>query len=107
MLSTAKSYAPQAVNTFLTAEAPQLPFPGVANYRDEILNYTPCGEKLSDLMTHRFGNFVIFALINNHEIDRFCHDAASHLPQTADFSGWLSIVVRMLVRDLFKINIKV
>lgn len=107
MLSTAKSYAPQAVNTFLTAEAPQLPFPGVANYRDEILNYTPCGEKLSDLMTHRFGNFVIFALINNREIDRFCYDAAAHLPRTDDFSDWLAIVVRMLVRDLFKINVKV
>ncbi len=107
MLSTAKSYAPEAVNTFLTAEAPQLPFPGVANYRDEILNYTPCGEKLSDLMTHRFGNFVIFALLHNHAIDHFCYEAAAQLPQSDSFNAWFDIVIRMLVRDMLQIKIKV
>ena len=107
LLSTAKSYTPEAINSFLSSEVLHLPFPGVNNYRDEILNYTPCGEKLSDLMTHRFGNFVMFSLLYQYEIDAFCHEAASHLPSTRDFSEWLAIVVRMLVRDLFKIKVKV
>ena len=86
---------------------PHFQFPGVANYRDEILNYTPCGEKLSDLLTHRFGNFVIYALIHQEPVDDFCFNAAQYLDKTKDFSDWFAIVVRMLLRDLLKINIKV
>ena len=107
LLSTAKSHAPEAIAQFLTGEILYLPFPGVESYRDELLSYTPCGEKLSDLMTHRFGNFVIFALLHNHDIDQFCYAAAKRLPSTRDFSQWLDYVLRMLVRDLFKIKIKV
>lgn len=106
-LSTAKSYAPAEINTFLTNEMPHFQFPGVANYRDEILNYTPCGEKLSDLLTHRFGNFVIYALIHQEPVDDFCYNAAQYVDKTKDFSDWFAIVVRMLLRDLLKINIKV
>lgn len=107
LLSTAKSYAPGEVNAFLSNEVLQLPFPGVENYRDEILNYTPCGEKLSDVLTHRFGNFVIFALIHQEDVEEFCYNAAQRLVDTKDFSEWLSVVVRMLLRDMLRIKIKV
>lgn len=107
LLSTAKSYAPNEVNSFLTNEILQLPFPGVENYRDEILNYTPCGEKLADVLTHRFGNFVIFALIHEEDVETFCYNVAQHLSTTKDFSEWFAIVVRMLIRDMLKIKIKV
>lgn len=107
LLSTAKSYAPDAVNAFIANEMIHLPFPGVEKYRDEILNYTPCGEKLSDVLTHRFGNFIIFGLIHQEEIDRFCYDVSQQLDKTKDFTQWFAIVVRMLLRDLLKINIKV
>lgn len=107
LLSTAKSYAPSEVNSFLSNEILQLPFPGVENYRDEILNYTPCGEKLSDVLTHRFGNFVIYALIHQVDVEDFCYHAAQRLTDTKDFSEWLAAVVRMLLRDMLRIKIKV
>ena len=107
LLSTAKSYAPNEVNSFLSNEILQLPFPGVENYRDDILNYTPCGEKLSDVLTHRFGNFVIYALIHQGDVEDFCYNASQRLADTRDFSEWLAQVVRMLLRDMLRIKIKV
>ena len=107
LLSAAQTYDLEATNTFLTTVLPQLPFPYAKKYTNDLLNYTPCGEKLSDLITHRFGNFVMYALLHSHRIDQFFYDVAERLPYTANFFEWFNIVVRMLVRDLFKIKIKV
>ena len=106
LLSTSKSYAPAAVNAFLTNEILHFSFPGVENYREEILNYAPCGEKLSDVLTHRFGNFVIYALIHQQEVDDFCWQAAQRIDKTKDFTQWFAFVVRLLLRDLLKIKVR-
>ncbi|MBP3589591.1 MAG: hypothetical protein J6J61_03355, partial [Muribaculaceae bacterium] len=62
-------------------------------------------EKLSDLFTHRFGNFLMWSLLNNEAVDRFATEAIHTAPQSRDCFQWYNSVVRILCRHLFKIKI--
>lgn len=105
VLSTAHRYFPERTRSFLQGELAGLSFPGVAAYREEILGNIGDTEKLSDLFTHRFGNFLMWSLLNNEAVDRFATEAIRTAPQSRDCFQWYNSVVRILCRHLFKIKI--
>lgn len=102
VLGTAKNYFPAEVNSFLKRDLSGLPFPGIPKYKDELLSYNPGGERLSDLFTHKFGNFLIWSLIHEEAVDEFAYEAMLLAPDSKDSFEWFDKVVRVLFKHLFK-----
>ena len=102
VLGTAKNYFPAEVNSFLKRDLTGLAFPGIPKYKDELLSYNPGGERLSDLFTHKFGNFLIWSLIHEEAVDAFAYEAMLLAPDSKDSFEWFDKVVRVLFKHLFK-----
>jgi len=105
VLSTAKHYFSAEVDNFIEKDLIGLKFPGISKYREEILNYNPGGETLIDLLTHKFGNFLMWSLLNEEAIDDFAYEAMSIAVDSPNCFKWFDKVVRLLFRDLFKIKL--
>ena len=101
VLSTAKNYYPQEVDTFIQKDIVGLSFPGVSTYRENILNYHPSGEKLSDLLTHRFGNFLMWGLLNVKAADDFAVEVIRASTQTKNSLAWYKQGVKIFVKHFF------
>lgn len=102
VLSTAKNYCPERVNIFIQRELSALPFPGISSYQDSILNYNPSGESLQDVLTHKFGNFLIFSLLNVRPVDTFAIEAICAVTKSRDSFAWFEQVVKILIKHLFQ-----
>ena len=105
ILGTAKNYFPAEVNSFLKRDLTGLSFPGIPKYKDEILSYNPGGEKLSDLFTHKFGNFLIWSLVHEEAVDNFAYEAMCLAPDSKDSFEWFDKVVRVLFVHMFKVKL--
>lgn len=105
ILGVAKNYYPTEVNDFLTRGIVGLHFPGISKYKDDILSYNPSGEKLSDLLTHKFGNFIIWALIHEDSVDEVVANCLKEAPNSPDSAAWFDKCVRIIMRTLLKIKI--
>ena len=105
VLSTAKNYFPEEVDAFLRRELAGVAFPGVSRYRDEVLNYSPGGETLSDLFTHSFGNFVIWSLVNLDPFKEFAARVVGMSAQASDCFDWYDMVIREGFRTIFGVKI--
>ena len=105
VLGTAKNYFPAEVNAFLKRDLTGLSFPGIPKYKDEILSYNPGGEKLSDLFTHKFGNFLIWSLVHEEAVDSFAYEAMCLAPDSKDSFEWFDKVVRVLFVHMFKVKL--
>lgn len=82
-------------------------FPGMSKYKEEILGYNPSGESLSDLLTHKFGNFLMWSLLHEKIITEFATKAIGISIDAEDCFSWFDTSVRMLFRDLFHVKFKV
>ena len=69
------------------------------------MSYNPGGEKLSDLFTHKFGNFIIWALIHEESVDEVVADCLKEAASTQDSAAWFDRGVRIVLRSLLKIKI--
>ena len=105
VLATAKNYFPQQVDSFIKKDLLGLGFPGISKYREEILNYNPSGETLSDLFTHRFGNFLMWALLHEEAVDSFACEAMLAAPDADNCFKWFNQVVRILFKHLFNVKL--
>lgn len=101
VLSTAKNYYTHEIDIFIQKEISGLSFPGVFVYREDILNYHPSGEKLSDLLTHRFGNFLMWELLNVKAADEFAAEAIKTSTQTKNSFIWYKQVVKVFIKHFF------
>jgi len=105
IFSTAKNYDSQVIDLFIQREIVGLSFPGVNTYREEILNYHPSGEDLSDLLTHRFGNFLMWGLLNVGAADDFAIEAIAASTQTKDSFAWYEQCVKIFIKHFFGVKI--
>jgi hypothetical protein len=105
ILGTAKNYFPAQVNKFLTRDIAGLRFPGIPKYKEDILNYNPGGEKLSDLLTHKFGNFIIWALIHEESVDQVVVDCLCQAAPAEDSAAWFDKSVRIVLKALLNIKL--
>ncbi len=104
-LSTAKNYFADEVDSFLKRDIVGLAFPGVAKYREQILSYNPSGETLSDLFTHKFGNFLMWSLLHEPAVDNFSIKAMESAEEAKDCFEWFDKVIRILIKDLFNAKV--
>ena len=105
VLSTAKNYFPAEVDSFLKQDLAGSAFPGVEKYRDEVLNYSPGGETLSDLFTHSFGNFVIWSLVNLDPFKEFAARVVGMSAEASDCFEWYDMVIRDGFRTVFNVKL--
>ncbi len=105
VLSTAKNYFSSEIDSFIKQDLVGLSFPGISKYREEILSYNASGERLSDLFTHRFGNFLMWSLLHEESVDDFALEAMSAASQSKDCFQWFDQVVRILFKHLFKVKL--
>lgn len=105
MLSTIKNYYPDAVDAFLKRDIAGLNFPGISQYREDILNYNPSGESLSDLITHKFGKFVIWSLMNEPLVNAFAQQAVDGAVDAKSCFEWYDKTVRLAFRELFDLRV--
>lgn len=105
VLSTAKTYFNAETDSFLRSEVIGMKFPGVENYREEILNYHPSGETLSDLFTHKFGNFLLWSLLHEKQVDDFSYEAVCSAIESKDCFAWFDQVIRILCRRMFNVKL--
>ena len=105
IFSTAKNYDSQAIDLFIQREIVGLSFPGVNTYREEILNYHPSGENLSDLLTHRFGNFLMWGLLNAEAADNFAVEAIAASTKAKDSFEWYEQGVKIFIKHFFGVKI--
>ena len=101
VFSTAKNYFPAEVDAFIQKEVVGLSFPGARTYREDILNYHPSGENLQDLLTHKFGNFLMYSLLNVEAIDDFAVEAIAASADASDSFAWFEKGVKVMVKHLF------
>jgi len=105
ILGVAKNYFPVQVNDFLTKGVLGMTFPGLTKYKDDILSYNPSGEKLSDLLTHKFGNFIIWALIYEESVDEVVEKCLVEAANSHDSAEWFNRCVRIVLSALLKVRI--
>lgn len=105
VFSTAKNYYAQQIDLFIQKEIVGLSFPGAATYREDILNYHPSGENLSDLLTHRFGNFLMWGLLNVEAADDFSIEAIGASTKTKDSFSWYEQGVKIFIKHFFGVKI--
>ena len=105
ILGTAKNYFPAQVNAFLTKDIISLSFPGIGDYKDEILGYTPGGERLSDLFTHKFGNALIYTLIHEETIDDVVVQSLQATSTAKDSFEWFESVVKIVFNKMFNLHL--
>lgn len=112
ILSVAGIYFNAQVSAFLNRDTVNLTFPGLALYNRQQLNLSAEGEKLSDLFTHRFGNFIIWALIHEPAVDdtiirvlaAAAKGPADEAPEKAT-TRWVKETIRIVLSDLFNTTI--
>ncbi len=105
VFSTAKNYYAQQIDSFIQKEIIGMSFPGAATYREDILNYHPSGETLSDLLTHRFGHFLMWGLLNTEAVDDFAIEAIEASTRTKDSFAWYEQGVRIFIKHFFGVKI--
>ena len=102
VFSTAKNYFPAEIDSFIQKEVMELEFPGAKTYREDILNYHPSGENLQDVLTHKFGNFLMYTLLNVSQIDDFCQEAIGKSASASNSFAWYEQAVKVVVKHLFE-----
>lgn len=105
VLSTTKTYFPAETDAFLRSDIVGLKFPGIQNYTDQILSFHPSGETLSDLFTHRFGNFLLWVLMNEKAVDDFAYEAVCSAIDSKDCVQWFDKVIRILFQRMFNVKL--
>ncbi len=105
VLSTAKNYFPRELDSFLKRDVVGLKYAGIPKFRDEVLNYSPAGETLSDLFTHSFGNFVIWSLVNMDEFKLYASEAVGKCVDCSDSFEWYDSAIRGGFQRLFDVKI--
>lgn len=104
VLSTAKNYFPTAIDNFIKQDIIGLLFPGISTYKEEILSYNPSGESLSDLLTHKFGNYLMWSLLNEKQISNFAYATIDAAIDKKDCYQWYDYVIKLLCRNLFNVK---
>ena len=100
-----KNYFPAEVDNFIRKDLVGLNFPGLSRYQEDLLNYNPSGESLSDLFTHRFGKFLMWALVNESQVDKFAFEAMSSAVNSSNSFKWYDNVIRITFRYLFNVKL--
>jgi hypothetical protein len=105
MIGTIKSHFPRETEYFIYNKLVNSKFPDIDRFREELINYNQSHESIGDLLTHKFGNFIIWGLLHDKDIMQFFKDGFSIAPQQKDYFGWFDGIVRLSFRNLFNMKV--
>lgn len=105
MIGTIKSYYPKEVAYFIQHKLTHSKFPDMERFREDLVNYNQSHESIGDLLTHKFGNFIIWGLLHDKDVGRFFMDAFRVGGEVKDYFGWFDGVVRLSFKRLFGIKV--
>lgn len=106
ILTTAKNYYPEKVDRFIKHDIEGLSFPGISRYRSELLDYNPASETLSDLLTHKFGNYLMWSLINEETFTNFAVRVVKASVKERDCFAWFDHSMRLMFSEVFNVKFR-
>jgi hypothetical protein len=104
MLGTVKSYYPKEVDHFIVNKLKAYQFPDLDAFREEIFNHSLSHEGIGDLLTHKFGNFVIWGILNDAAIRRFFIQICTFGPVARNYPEWFDHCIRHIFREVFGVK---
>lgn len=105
LMSTARKYFPKQTNRFITEQLKSKPFSKLIAFNEEMLLFSEGGETVGDLLTHKFGFFLMHSLLNNEAFKAFAIEAVKPIPSSKDSFDWYDKVVSTSFKHLFNIKI--
>ena len=103
-LGTVKSYYPKEVDYFIVNKLKASHFPDLDTFREEIVNHSLSHEGLGDLLTHKFGNFLIWGIINDYHIRKFFLEIFEFSYESKDYHEWFNNCIRHIFQELFEVK---
>jgi hypothetical protein len=101
MIGTIKSYYPREVSYFVHHKLAHSDFPEMDKFREDLMAYNQSHESIGDLLTHKFGNFIIWGLLHDKEVGRFFIDGFTIGGEVKDYFSWFDGIVRISFNRLF------
>lgn len=105
MIGTIKSYYPKEVAYFIHHKLAHSTFPNMERFREDLMAYNQSHESIGDLLTHKFGNFIIWGLLHDKDIGKFFIDGFSAGAEVDDYFGWFDNIIRLSFNRLFDVNV--
>jgi len=104
MLGTVKSYYPKEVDHFVVNKLKAYRFPDLDAFREEIFNHSLSHENIGDLLTHKFGNFVIWGIVNDRDIRHFFMQVCQFGPRCNSYFEWFDKSVRYSFQEVLGVK---
>lgn len=104
MLGTVKCYFPKEVDHFIVNRLPTTHFPDVDTFKEEIFNHAASHEGIGDLLTHKFGNFVIWGILNDRDIRKFFMRICEFGYESNSYIEWFDNSIRHAFEQLFEVK---
>ncbi|GET34548.1 hypothetical protein PbJCM13498_34110 [Prolixibacter bellariivorans] len=104
ILGTIKSYYPKEVEFYINNTLVNSSFPNIDKFREELLSYNQSHETIGDLLTHKFGNFVVWALLYDKNISAYFTRVMNIGADVDDYFSWFDGVTRLSFRELFDVK---
>lgn len=104
VLGTVKSYYPKEVDHFIVNKLNASHFPDLDAFREEIFNHALSHEGIGDLLTHKFGNFVIWGILNDEHIRRFFIEICNLGYNAKSYAEWFDYCIRHIFQELFEVK---
>ncbi len=104
-IGTIKSYYPNEVAQFVHHRLAAGEFPGMERFREELTAYNQSHESIADLLTHKFGNFIIWGLLHDKDVSRFFMDGFRAGAEEEDYFGWFDAIVRLSFNRMFGLKV--
>ncbi len=104
-IGTIKSYFPKEVAHFIHHKLAHSDFPDMEHFREDLMTYNQSYESIGDLLTHKFGNFIIWGLLNDKDVGQFFKDGFKIGGEVKDYYSWFDGIVRLSFNRLFGIKV--
>jgi hypothetical protein len=104
MIGTIKSYYPREVAYFIHHKLAHSEFPEMDSFREDLMSYNQSHESIGDLLTHKFGNFIIWGLLHDKAVGKFFIDSFKAGGEVKDYFSWFDNVIRIAFNRLFGIK---
>ena len=105
IIGTIKSYYPREVAYFIHHKLANSEFPDMERFREDLISYNQSHESIADLLTHKFGNFIIWGLLHDKAVSRFFMDGFRNGAEVNDYFEWFDGIVRLSFNRLFGIKV--
>jgi len=103
-LGTIKSYFPKEVAYYIQHKLTHSDFPDMEHFREDLIMYNQSYESIGDLLTHKFGNFIIWGLLNDKDVGQFFKDGFKVGVEVKDYYEWFDGIARLAFNRMFGIK---